>query len=155
PVLPLASTDRTGQVIYIGSLAKVVAPGLRVGFVVAPSPLLARLAEERAITDRQGNQIVEVAIAELIEEGHIQRPVRRGRRLYHERRDALVHALRRRLGSLRFSVPAGGLTLWAHADRVDVEAWRERAARAGVLFQSGQALTFDGSRLPCLRLGYG
>jgi GntR family transcriptional regulator/MocR family aminotransferase len=155
PVLPLASADRTGQVIYIGSLAKVVAPGLRIGFVVAPAPLLARLAEERAITDRQGNQIVEAAIAELIEDGHIQRHVRRGRRIYHERRDALVHSLHRRLPGLSYDVPAGGLTLWVHADGVEVEAWRDRAQAAGVLFQSGRGFAFDRGRVPCVRLGYG
>jgi GntR family transcriptional regulator/MocR family aminotransferase len=154
PVLPLAARDRTGQVIYIGGLAKVVAPGLRVGFVVAPPPVLARLAEERAVSDRHGNLIVEAAIADLLDDGHIQRHVRRARRIYRERRDALVDALSRRL-SLRFDVPAGGLTLWAHAPGVDVEAWRERAAGAGALFQSGRQFAFDGARLPYLRLGYG
>jgi len=156
PILPLASADRTGQVVYLGGLAKVVAPGLRIGFVVAPPPLLARLAEERAITDRHGNQIVEAAVAELVEDGEIQRHVRRARRVYHERRDALVAALERRLGDvLAFEVPAGGLTLWARAEGIDVEAWRERGERGGVLVQSGRAFTFDGSRQACLRLGYG
>jgi GntR family transcriptional regulator/MocR family aminotransferase len=156
PVLPIASADRTGQVIYVGGLAKVVAPGLRIGFVVAPGSLLARLAEERAITDRHGNQIVEAAIAELIEDGHIQRHVRRARRIYHERRDVLVASLQRRLGGvLRFDVPAGGLTLWARAEERDVESWRVRAEQVGVLVQSGRQFTFDGSRLGALRLGYG
>ncbi len=156
PVLPLASADRTGQVIYVGSLAKVVAPGLRIGFVVAPGSVLARLAEQRAITDRHGNQIVEGAVAELIEDGHIQRHVRRARRTYHERRDALVASLRRRLGdALRFEIPAGGLTLWARVDEHDVESWRVRGERGGVLVQSGHQFTLDGSRLGALRLGYG
>ncbi len=156
PVLPLASADPTGQVIYVGGLAKVVAPGLRIGFVVAATSLLARLAEERAITDRHGNHIVEAAVAELIEDGHIQRHVRRARRIYHERRDALIAALQRRLPhALQFEVPAGGLTLWARAGEHDVESWRERAARRGVLVQSGKQLTFDGASLAALRLGYG
>ena len=156
PILPLASADRSGQVVYLGGLAKVVAPGLRIGFVVAPPLLVARLAEERAITDRHGNQIVEAAIAELLEEGEIQRHVRRARRLYHERRDALAAALERRLpDALAFELPAGGLTLWAQADGIDVEAWRERGEAAGVLVQSGRAFTFDGSRRACLRIGYG
>jgi GntR family transcriptional regulator/MocR family aminotransferase len=153
PVLPLASADRSGQVIYIGGLAKVVAPGLRVGFVVAPPPVIARLGEERAVTDRHGNLIVEAAIADLLDDGHIQRHVRRARRIYHERRDALVDALERRL-PLRFEVPAGGLTLWAHAPGIDVDSWRERA-RDAVLFQTGRQFAFDGARTPYLRLGFG
>jgi GntR family transcriptional regulator / MocR family aminotransferase len=155
PVLPLASADRTGNVIYVGGLAKVVAPGLRTGFVVAPPPVLARLAEERAVNDRHGNRIVEAAIAELLDDGHIQRHVRRARRIYLERRDALAAALRDKLGGrLVFEVPAGGLTLWARADGIDVEAWRERGERNGVLVQSGKSFAFDGHRLSCLRLGY-
>jgi GntR family transcriptional regulator/MocR family aminotransferase len=156
PVLPLASADRTGNVIYIGGLAKVLAPGLRIGFVVAPRTVLERLAAERAILDRHGNQIVEAALAELLDEGEIQRHVRRTRRIYRERRDALAAALDRTLrGTLVFDIPAGGLTLWARADGVDVEAWRVRAEAAGVLVQSGAAFTFDGSRIPYFRIGYG
>jgi GntR family transcriptional regulator/MocR family aminotransferase len=63
PILPLASADTTGQVIYTSSLAKIVAPGLRVGYVVAPPPLLARLVDERTITDRHGVSVVEAAVA--------------------------------------------------------------------------------------------
>ena len=155
PVLPLASADRSGSVIYVGGLAKVVAPGLRTGFVVAPPAVLARLAEERAVTDRHGNRIVEAAIAELLDDGHILRHVRRARRIYLERRDALASALRKKLGDrVTFDVPAGGLTLWARADGIDVEAWRERGERSGVLVQSGKSFTFDGHRLACVRLGY-
>ena len=53
-----------------------------------------------------------------------------------------------------FDVPAGGLTLWVRAEGIDVEAWRERAERAGVLIQSGRGFSFDGSRVPCVRLGF-
>ena len=77
------------------------------------------------------------------------------RRIYLERRDALATALRKKLGDrVTFDVPAGGLTLWVRAEGVDVEAWRERAERAGVLIQSGNGFSFDGSRAPCIRLGY-
>jgi GntR family transcriptional regulator / MocR family aminotransferase len=155
PILPIASADRSGQVIYVGGLAKSVAPGLRTGYVVAPPTVLARLAEERAISDRHGMRIAEAAVAELLDDGHLQRHIRRARRIYLERRDALASALRKKLGDkLAFDVPAGGLTLWARADGIDVEAWRQRAERAGVLVQSGKAFAFDGSRVPCLRLGY-
>jgi GntR family transcriptional regulator / MocR family aminotransferase len=156
PTLPLASADTTGQVIYIGSLAKILAPGLRVGFVVAAGSLLSRLAEERAIADRHGNGLVEAAVAELLEDGEVQRHARRARRIYRARRDFLVAALRRQLGAaLTFHVPAGGMALWARAaPGIDVERWRERGRAAGVLFMTAAAFTFDGSRPPFLRLGF-
>src|SRR4029079_12710504 len=69
PVLPLASANRADTVIYVGGLRTFVAPGSRAGCCVAPAPVLARVAEERAISDRHGNRIVEAAIAELLDDG--------------------------------------------------------------------------------------
>jgi GntR family transcriptional regulator/MocR family aminotransferase len=157
PVLPLASADPGGQVVYIGSLAKILAPGLRIGFLVGPAALLARVAEERALTDRQGNLVMEAAVAELLEDGEVQRHARRARRIYQERRDVLCAALGRQLGgALSFQVPPGGLALWAQAaPRIDVERWRERAFDAGVLFMTAADFSFDRSPAPFLRLGYG
>jgi GntR family transcriptional regulator / MocR family aminotransferase len=156
PVLPLASADRSGQVIYVGSLAKILAPGLRIGFVVAPPPFLARLAAERSLADNHGIRLVEAAIAELLEDGEVQRHARRARRIYRQRRDLLVAALQRLLGgALSFDVPPGGMALWVKAAAgIDVERWRERALAAGVLFQTAGDFTFDRSRPPFLRLGF-
>jgi len=158
PLLPLASGDRGGVVIYAGSLAKVLAPGLRLGFVVAPRPLLDRLAAERALVDRQGDLVLERAVAELVEEGELQRHVRRLRRVYQGRRDALCAALDRCLpGVLRYRRPAGGMALWAAAARgrgADVETWRARALAEGLLFQTGRTFSFDGRPTPHLRLGF-
>ena len=156
PVLPLASADSTGHVVYVGSLAKILAPGLRIGFVVAPPPFLSRLTEERALVDNHGVRLVEAAVADLLEDGEVQRHARRVRRIYRDRRDALVASLRRHLASkLSFRTPPGGMALWAKAaDGIDVDRWRDRALAAGVLFQAAGDFTFDGSRPPFLRLGF-
>jgi len=156
PTLPLASADPDGAVIYAGSLAKILAPGLRVGFVVAPAPVLARLLDKRAVVDRQGNQLVEAAVAELLEDGEVERHARRARRIYQRRRDTLAAALARHVGdALAFRVPAGGMALWARAAAgIDVERWQARALDAGVMFQTGAAFTFDGAPAPFVRLGF-
>jgi GntR family transcriptional regulator / MocR family aminotransferase len=156
PVLPLAAADRHGVVVYVGSLAKILAPGLRIGFVVAPAPVLARLADERMFLDRQGVAVVEAAVAELLEDGEVARHARRVRRVYQRRRDALVAALGRHVGSaLAFTVPAGGMALWARAaPDIDVVRWQARARAAGLLFQAGGEFSFDRRPVPCLRLGY-
>jgi GntR family transcriptional regulator / MocR family aminotransferase len=156
PVLPLASADRHGVVVYLGTLSKILAPTLRLGFIVAPPPLVARLAERRMSIDRQGDQVVECAVAELIEDGELQRHARRMRRVYQTRRDLLVARLQRRLGdALRFAVPAGGMALWARADDgIDVDAWAARALDRGVLFYPGARFAFDGRAQPHLRLGF-
>jgi GntR family transcriptional regulator/MocR family aminotransferase len=108
PVLPLASADRYGVVAYVGTFSKVLAPSLRIGYVVAPRPLLKNVIAHRLYIDVQGDRVLEHALAELIEDGLVQRHIRRVRREYQARRDTLVNALRKRLGdALTFAVPAG------------------------------------------------
>ena len=156
PVLPLASADENGTVAYIGSLSKVLAPGLRLGYLAAPKPLLERVTTHRMYSDRQGDQAVEGAVAELFEDGEIQRHVRRARRIYQTRRDLLAQLLRRHLGgAVSFTPPAGGMAIWARvADDIDVEAWPERAAARGVIFLTAKSFAFDGKSRPYVRLGF-
>jgi GntR family transcriptional regulator/MocR family aminotransferase len=156
PVLPLASADQAGSVVYVGTLSKVLAPALRVGYVVAPPPVLAHLTALRAALDGQGDSVTEAAVAELLEDGEVARHVGRARRVYHARRDAMAAALRRRLGdALSFDLPAGGLALWAKAARgIDIDAWTVRAAGAGVLVTPGRHYDFAGRSRPFLRVGY-
>jgi GntR family transcriptional regulator/MocR family aminotransferase len=156
PVLPLASADRSGVVIYVGSLSKILAPGLRVGYLVAPRPLVDALTALRAHVDRQGDQVVEHAVAELLEDGEVQRHARRARSAYAERRDVLAAALEQSLGdAVSFTRPPGGTALWAKVDpRVDVERWAERARDAGLSFQTARAFTFDGRARPHARFGF-
>ncbi len=156
PVLPLASNDPHGSVIYVGTLAKILAPGLRLGVVVAPAPLLARMAVERTLVDRQGDAVLECAVADLLEDGEIQRHVRRTRRIYHERRDAMCRAVDEHFPQvLSYQRPAGGFALWAAvAPRIDLDLWQKRAMQKGVYFQIGRQFTFDGSLPQFVRLGY-
>ncbi|MCA9650697.1 MAG: PLP-dependent aminotransferase family protein [Myxococcales bacterium] len=155
PVLPLATLDRGGHVIYVGTLSKVLAPGLRLGYVVAPAPLLRRLAVLRSTLDRQGDLAVEAAVAELMEDGEVQRHAWRARRSYLARRDALVEELGSRLGDrLVLRPPSGGLALWAQALELDVDQWVEQAAALGVRIRPARQFAFDGRRRPFVRMGF-
>lgn len=154
PVPPLAAADDGGHVVYLGTLSKILAPGLRLGFLIAPPPVVARLGALRAAMDRQGDRPMEAAVAELIEDGELERHVRRTRTAYLARRDALVEHLRTRLGSvLTFETPRGGISLWTHvAPDVDIHRWLAACAARGVHISPGSRYTFAGDDIAAFRL---
>jgi len=154
PVLPLASADRHGVVVYLGTLSKTLAPGLRLGYVAATADVIQRIAAYRALVDHHGDHVLERAIADLMTDGDIARHVRRVRRAYRSRRDALCAALHRELPSLVVTAPHGGMALWAHAPGVDVDAWVARARALDVAFQAASRFTFDGRPRPFARIGF-
>ncbi|WP_243304825.1 PLP-dependent aminotransferase family protein [Geothrix oryzisoli] len=156
PVLPLAGEDPSGVVIYLGTLSKILAPGLRLGFVAGPRALVEALAARRETADGQGDHLLQRAAAELLEDGLLQRHARKMRRIYQTRREALAGALRRHLGgAAAFDLPAGGMSLWLRVDpSIDVEAWAVSARKGGVGITTGRAFDFLGRPRPHLRLAF-
>jgi GntR family transcriptional regulator/MocR family aminotransferase len=156
PVLPIASADPFGVVVYVGTLSKVLAPALRIGYVVASVPLIDRIAAHRSHIDTQGDQVMEYAIAELLDDGEIQRHIRRARREYRQRRDTLVAALLEHLGgNVTFAVPAGGIALWLKVRTgLDIEKWASAARNHGAVVVTAAAYALDRRPKPFMRLGF-
>ncbi len=156
PVLPLASGDHAGVVIYVGTLSKVLAPGLRAGYLVAPAMVRDAIVGLRFDVDRQGDRVGERALAELMEDGELQRHFWRMRRVYQARRNHFIEELRGHLGRwLRIALPPGGMALWARVNRsLPVAAWLEEASRHGVLFQPGKMFAWGGRETQHVRLGF-
>jgi len=156
PVLPIAAGSDRANAVYIGSLANILTPGFGTAFVLAPPVVIERLIGFRAASDAQGDAAVECAIAELFEDGELLRHVRRLRRVYLARRDAFTAALVRHLGNaIEFSVPQGGMALWATVDEsIDVSAWSRAGEREGVVFSDARAQDFFERDTSHMRLGY-
>ncbi|GLQ89175.1 MocR-like pyridoxine biosynthesis transcription factor PdxR [Dyella flagellata] len=156
PILPIAAGRDRANVIYIGSLSNLFAPGISTGFIHAPPAVFERLAHLRSASDPRTDVAMECAIAELFEDGELLRHMRRMRRTYAARRDALADSLRRHLGSaLRFRVPEGGMGLWAQVDdSIAIDRWSEQGERAGVQFFSAKRYDFHQREQSHLRLAF-
>ncbi|MDY0883645.1 PLP-dependent aminotransferase family protein [Dongia soli] len=92
----LASLDRAGRVIHIGSFSKTISPSLRLGFIVVPAALAAQFAETAACLAPAPGPSVQLATAEFMRDGHYMRHLRHMKRVYATRRDALTACLERR-----------------------------------------------------------
>jgi GntR family transcriptional regulator/MocR family aminotransferase len=101
PLASLCGLDADARVIYVGTFSKVLFPALRVGYLVVPRDLVARLCRFREAVDVFPSTLHQAVLADFIEEGHFARHLRRMRVIYAERRNALKAALARELPSLR------------------------------------------------------
>ena len=113
PILPMASADYGNSVAYVGSFSKILAPSLRVGFIVAPLELVDACARLSKYIDSYGNTVLERAIALLVESGEIRRHLKKATKVYKQRRDLFCELLKDTFGAYaKFERPEGGLAVW-------------------------------------------
>jgi DNA-binding transcriptional MocR family regulator len=144
------------RVIYCGTFSKVLSPGLRVGWIVGPKPLIRRLVLIKQASDLNCatiNQIVMHRIAEAAYGAHVKAACE----VYRRRRDAMLAALERHMpAGTSWTRPEGGLFVWLRLpEGCDGAALLERAvAQAGVAFVPGAAFHYDGRGRNAVRLSY-
>jgi len=121
------------RVVYAGSASKILGPGIRLGWLVAPPRLAAALSDAKIAADRGSPALEQLALADLIRRGELDRHLRRMRPIYRRRHDVLVAALAQHLPELRPVGVAAGMHLLAWLpDAVDEKAVIETGAQAGI-----------------------
>lgn len=151
----LLALDREGLVIHLGSLSRLIAPGLRIAFLVVPSQIAPFLASAKQRLEEQGDATLEWAIGDLIRDGDLARHLRRVRKIYQHRRDLLATLLRDNLGDdLAFEVPTAGMGLWLTARQgLCAETW-VRSARSFGLRLNPPSWFSVGEPEPSFRMGF-
>ena len=156
PTAALKSLDGAGRVIYLGSLSKTLAHGLRLGYVVAPAPLIDELRALRRLILRHPPANNQHTAARFIAHGHHESFVRRLNGAYRERARVLRAALDQHLPQLACADSHGGSALWVQAPRdLDTRELARRALTRGIVIEPGEVF-FGGERPPrhFVRLGY-
>lgn len=153
---PVKADDRTGRVIYLSTVSKTLAPGLRVGWMTAHPALIDRLDTAKQSADLMTGSLDQRIVHEAMRRGVIARLAPVQRALYRRKRDALQQALRGAVGGrLSWSVPKGGFFLWARLPEgcTDTELL-ERALQQRLVFVVGSAFFVDGSGHDTIRLSF-
>lgn len=154
-LLPLASLDKNGRVIYIGSLSKVLAPGFRVGYLVASEAVISHCASDITMIDRQGNTPVEIAVAELLQTGEIKRHLTKSLKIYQERKTHISNLIHLELAEFCTIAPShSGLGLWLDlANDIDTNLLMEDAQKQHLKLQDPNSFS-EFRQVSGLRLGF-
>ncbi|OWU84319.1 hypothetical protein ATO6_14990 [Oceanicola sp. 22II-s10i] len=134
----LKSIDRSGRVIYIGTMSKVLAPGVRIGYIVGPAPLIAEARAMRRLMHRSAPLNNQRTAAILLANGHYEGMVRALREALSHRRQEAIDSVHRDLPDFRLSPSIGGSSLWLECPPdIDASALIAASAERGVLVEKG------------------
>jgi 2-aminoadipate transaminase len=152
----LKALDSSGCVIYLGTFSKILAPGLRLGWVVAAPEVLESILHGKQPADLHTGMAQQMATYEVCKGGFVDQQVERIRSFYKERRDVMLRALEEHFPSnARFTRPSGGLFVWAELPpNVDTRELLIDAVQEKVAFVPGQGFHPDNSGTNTMRLNF-
>jgi 2-aminoadipate transaminase len=152
-----------GNVLYLSTFSKTLAPGLRLGWIVAPADVVAKLVQLKQGADLHTSTFTQVIAYEVAKDGFLDEHVKLIRKVYRERRDVMLDSLKRNFPSeVKWTHPKGGLFLWVTLPvGMDCEILFQAALKENVAFVPGNCFyasnghSADGSRHFRLNFSYG
>ncbi len=156
PPAPLLARWPEG-VVYLGSFSKILAPGLRLGYIVAPPALYPKLLQAKQAADLHTPGFNQRVVAEVIKDGFLDRHIPTIRARYHAQRDAILAALARELGptGAEWTQPVGGMFVWVRLpEGLDAQALLPKAVDAGMAFVPGAPFYAGEPDTRALRLSF-
>jgi DNA-binding transcriptional MocR family regulator len=150
----MLSMDEGDSVVYASSFSKTVCPGIRVGYLVGSSDLIARIRKIATSTYISPSMVSQAIVAEFCDSGAIERSIATVKAALRERRDATCRALNEHIPEARFVVPEGGYFLWVDLpEGSDVARLEAASAERGVVFVKGTDFLLEGGE-NSLRIAY-
>jgi 2-aminoadipate transaminase len=156
PLPPLYQLDGGDFVLYIGTFSKILSPGIRLGWAVAPPPVMEKIVLGKQAADLCTSTLTQYFVREYFEEGRWRDYIASLAELYRSRRDVMVEALRQSFPpQATWTEPEGGLFIWATLPEfIDTGDLLARALRDDVAFVPGQAAYVDGRGRNSMRLNF-
>jgi DNA-binding transcriptional MocR family regulator len=164
PPSPLLALDQDGYVIYLSTFSKILFPGLRLGWVAAPRPVIERLSQIKQLADLHCSTLIQGAVHEFCQRGALDKHLDHVRDLYRQRRDAMLAALRHvedtalinhGPAGLEWDEPQGGFNLWCRLPSgLKARQLMAEAARQSVALVPGEVFYPDGGGQEEMRLNF-
>ncbi|WP_337965100.1 PLP-dependent aminotransferase family protein [uncultured Flavobacterium sp.] len=155
PILPISSYSNAKNTVYIGTLSKIVAPALRIGYLVSNSETILKVGKHRKMIDVQGDNIMEEAVLQLINEGEIKRHLKRTTLIYKAKRDYFETICTKYLkDKTTFIKPEGGLAFWIVPNSdIDIFEIADKLLLKGIKIMTPEKFSFN-QPISGFRLGY-
>ncbi|WP_445718688.1 aminotransferase-like domain-containing protein [Flavobacterium sp.] len=154
-MLPMASSDANGMVIYLGKLGQSLFPSFQIGFVVAPENLILEAKNYLQMLDSQGDLIQEQMLSELIYEGEIHRLLKKNILVYKKRRDYLCRMLTQYFNEkIKWIKPSGGLAIWLQFQtNISLVQLAEEAGKNDLFLP--KTILYQDKKTCAIRFGFG
>ncbi|MGN6394830.1 MAG: PLP-dependent aminotransferase family protein [Mucilaginibacter sp.] len=155
PVLPLASADHNGYVLYVGSVSKTLAPTIRLGYLAGSTDFIRQASRLKQLVEIRGDVLFEESVAHLFATGEMQRHLRKSVKLYTQRRDRFCELLKAVLGDLvQFTIPQGGMAVWiVFPDGYSISGLSERLYAKRIYMNDGSLYRYSAA-INGIRVGF-